>query len=136
MACPIRLVHIRRSSYHPELQNHAIDAVIDKTAALDVIPMDFVRHIYENTQQKSLLRKLLVDKCARTGNISQGASSCQDGKKTSCPKVFLWDLAPALYEVKNKYKDRSAASLETNFNLLRSDYHLPMEGDVVVLKTE
>jgi hypothetical protein len=82
----------------PELQNAAIDGIIEKQATEAHTPLEEVRYIYENTTEKSLLRLLFVDFTHTTAHFNHtdwAEGWLIEEKYEFFPKRFLFDVAVA-----------------------------------------
>ena len=88
----------------PDLQNAAIDVLIDKQSSEKTIPTEYLPRIYDNTPENSSLRRLVVDWMAclvkmipndRYAPDPAGAPSewFKEETREEYPKDFLFDLA-------------------------------------------
>jgi len=55
----------------PELKNAAVDFIIAKFIQTWAFPIEIVRFVFDNTQESSPLRKLLVDMALESGDLDQ-----------------------------------------------------------------
>ena len=90
----------------PDLQNAAIDVLIDKQSSQKIIPTDTLVRIYDNTPEDSSLRRLFVDWMANLVNLIPNDKYASEPAEARChwfneesrdkyPKDFLFDLAIA-----------------------------------------
>ena len=100
-----------------DLQDAAIDVLIDKANATKVYPTSLFDHVYRNTGKDSRLRKLCVDWTLwRPNHVVMFEGSMRD----RFPKDFLVDLATAYYGLTWLLKGPK----EIDFASKRSDYHV------------
>lgn len=99
-----------------ELQNAAINLLIDKRASSRIIPVGTFNHVYENTQASSPLRKLCVDWSVQ---YIQPRSWFEGNKRGCYPRDFLIDLVVANHELMKVMKPK-----EVDFGSRRLDYHV------------
>lgn len=78
----------------PALQNAAIDAVIRKHESSPRAPIEEYRYIYENTAEKSPLRRFLAKWAAHRGSLSKDWFF----DRSIYPVDFVIDLSLALYD--------------------------------------
>ena len=100
-----------------DLQNAAIDVLIDKANATKMYPISLFDHVYRNTASDSRLRQLCVDWTLWRldyMDISEGS------RRDRFPKEFLFDLALANHELTKSFKGQ----LVFDFASKRSDYHV------------
>ena len=103
----------------PELQNEAVDVLIDKRCATNMIPTNQLNRIYEYTPDTSPLRKLLVDFMTFNAVLSSGCPWFREDRQSYYPKQFLFDLTTSLYENQAGTKTKV-----TDFKAVRSNYHV------------
>lgn len=99
----------------PHLQNAAVDALINKEHRLKWIPAYQFKYVYEDTSEKSPLRRLLVD---WTASLSAADWFTED-KFEWYGKRFLFDMAMAQYEMRKGVK-----KVITDFRSHCEDYHV------------
>lgn len=114
----------------PDLQNAAIDILINKKSKGNIIPTDTFCLVYAKTPEDSSLRRLCVDWMAclarfrsndRHAPTPPGASFewFKEETRNCYPKDFLFDLTIALSELKDGVKPDI-----TNFKDVRSQYYV------------
>ena len=102
----------------PRMQNEAIDLFIDKSDAMNQVPGVELNLIYENTLDRSPLRKLIVD--LFTFNVTLADNRWfSEQSKALYPQSFLIDLAKSLYEDRARFKPKN-----TTFRAVGADYHI------------
>lgn len=114
----------------PNLQNAAIDALIDKQSSQNAIPTRFLPRVYDSTPEDSSLRRLFVDWVACLAAMipndrytpTPPEAPHQWFKKTArmnYPKDFLFDLAFAQYQLRTGDK-----TVMSDFKSKRADYYV------------
>ena len=103
----------------PRLQNSAIDVLISKHEVSPRAPIDHYRHVYENTSDKSPVRKFLAEWAAYRGVLSKDWFH----DRTIYPIDFTIDLSLALYERINE-----DTPLGLDFWELRSRYYVEVDS--------
>ena len=111
-------LHIFGDKYWiPDLQDAAIDVLIDIAIATTKYPTGLFDHVYRNTASNSRLRELCVDWTLwRLDHTVIFAGSERD----RFPKEFLVDLALAHYRL----TESSEEPRDVDFASKRSDYHV------------
>ena len=111
-------LHIFGDKYGmPNLQDAAIDVLIDKAIATKKYPTSLFDHVYQNTASDSRLRELCVDwTLFRLDHVVIFEGS----KRDRFPKDFLVDLALAFSGLTQLSNGRKAI----DFASKRSDYHV------------
>ena len=100
----------------PALQNTAIDVFIRKHESSPRAPIEEYRYIYENTAEKSPLRKFLAKWAAHRGSLSKDWFF----DRSIYPVDFVIDLSLALYD-----RIQSNTTLHGgDFSRLRSEFHV------------
>lgn len=91
----------------PVLQNMAIDVRISKYESPPRAPLEACRYIYENTAERSPVRRFLAEWAAHRGSL------CKDWfhDRTNNPIDFAIDLSLALYD---RIKTRAPTTVETS----------------------
>ena len=100
----------------PALQNSAIDIVISKHGSSWGSPVDEYRYIYENTAEKSPVRKFLIEWTASVEFLSEDWF----GDRTTCSTDFAIDLSLALYDriqKKTQYGDNDFWEMRFNYHI-------------------
>ncbi|MCJ1461298.1 hypothetical protein MMC28_011680 [Mycoblastus sanguinarius] len=101
----------------PNLQNAAMDVLIDTEMSRSCISIAELSHVYDNTAESSTLRKFLVDWAAQRVDLAK-ESRFGAANKDYFPKHFLFDLTIALYlRVEN-------GTRIADFKAVRSNYHV------------
>ena len=114
----------------PELQNAVTDEVIDQYEQSALIPTGEIRHIYENTSEKSPIRRLCVDMMIQLSDELSDPSSSAGAdllRSNHWPKEFLADLIIALCGIV------AAHGPGKDFSEDRQQYHVSTsdnQGDV------
>lgn len=115
----------------PDLQNAAIDVLIDKNSSSKIIPTrDILPRLYNDTPEGSSLRRLFVDwmACLTVMSPNDRYTATPPGEpyqwfkeetRKNYPKDFLFDLVFALSELKSGKKPTIS-----NFKLKRADYYV------------
>lgn len=114
----------------PDLQNAAIDVLIDKQSSLNEIPTNQLSRIYDCTPEDSPLRRLFVDWMACLPTIfpndrhtpTPAGAPYQWFKEPTrklYPKDFLFDLVFALSQLRT-----GSRTAITNFKSERADYYV------------
>lgn len=105
----------------PELQNRAIDGLINSYLSENKIHVEIITHVYDNTLENSPLRRLFVDWTAFLGNMSRTKDSgwFTGPKRPNYPNDFWIDLVFVLHEQKTGVTPR-----RKDFNTTRSDYYV------------
>ncbi|KAL2044448.1 hypothetical protein N7G274_003153 [Stereocaulon virgatum] len=101
----------------PTLQNTAIDLMIDKQAAENIIPTTLLHRVYQRLPEDSPLRTLMVDWCSSLGGLDTWFLN--DDTRDQCPKDFLFDLTVALYLHK-----KGAKFITADFRDVRERYYI------------
>lgn len=101
----------------PDLQNMAIDVLIDKQQISIRMPISIIRKVYDDTPATAPLRRLLVDLMACKFPVVHGGLA--EWMREQIPKDFLFDLAVVLHAL----RAGSKADIE-DFKACRSDYHV------------
>ena len=99
----------------PALQNAAIDVLISKHQAFPRAPIEEYGYIYENTAEKSPVRKFLAEWAAHRGCLSKDWFH----DRTLYPIDFTIDLCLALYD-----RIQSRPNSAVDFWEVRSRYHV------------
>ena len=114
----------------PDLQNEAIDVLINKESSIKKIPISLLPRVYDSTPEDSSLRRLFVDWVACLAVMTPndrytlkppgapGQWSKEDTRK-DYPKDFLFDLAFAQYQLRKGDK-----TVISKFKSKRTDYHV------------
>ena len=100
----------------PALQNTAINVLIRKHESSPRAPIEEYRYIYENTAEKSPLRKFLATWAAHRGSLSKDWFL----KRTIYPVDFVIDLSLALYD----RIQSNTAFFSGDFSRMRSEFHV------------
>ena len=114
----------------PDLQNAAIDVLIDKQSSENVLRIEFLCLVYSTTPEGCSLRRLFVDWMAclpklipndRYTPTSSGAPYgwFKEGTRGLYPKDFLFALVFALSQLKSGQKFAIS-----DFKLKRADYYV------------
>lgn len=103
----------------PELQNTAMDTLIDKTWEMHTLKTHVLPVIYESTPDKSALRQFHIDWMTHKANLTQWLNVPEGPGKDCYPKQFLFDLSMSLYE-----RSRGTKPVVTDFRTVRSNYHV------------
>lgn len=114
----------------PDLQNAAIDILINKHCKQNAIPTNTFCLVYEKTPKDSSLRRLCVDwmACLAKFRPNDGHAPTHPGasydwfqevRRNRYPKDFLFDLVIALSELKEGVRTDI-----TNFEDVRSSYYV------------
>lgn len=107
----------------PDLQNAAIDVLMDKVRGTNTVPPGYLRLIYENTPDGSPLRRLYVDLMASSARcepkVFEFKKWFDDIPHEDLPHAFLIDLVIALVTQKEPMKLGKAAFLSA-----RASYHV------------
>lgn len=101
----------------PDLQNLAIDVIIDKHDIFKRTPIEMINTVYDHTPDRAPLRRLLVDFMARN-HVDIPRLFVEQVKKCF-PKDFLFDLAI----VQNALRIGSKNIID-DFKACRSNYHV------------
>ena len=109
-------LHIFGDKYGiPDLQDAAIDVLIDKAIATKVYPTSLFDHVYQNTASDSPLRGLCIDWTLRRLDL---AVIFAGSRRDRFPKDFLVDLALTYQALTQFSKEK------IDFASKRSDYHV------------
>ena len=114
----------------PDLQNAAIDVIIDKKSSLNYIPTAHLPRVYDNTPEDSPLRRSFVDWVACLAEMmpsDRHAPSLpgapvewfKEETRKWYPKDFLFDLVSAQNQLINGRRTRIS-----KFNPRRVDYYV------------
>lgn len=114
----------------PDLQNAAIDVLIDKQSSEKTIPTSRLPWVYDNTPEDSSLRRLLVDwmACLAIMLPNDRYTPAPPGPRTQWfkeetrkwyPKDFLIDLAFAQSQLRHGQK-----TIVSDFKHQRADYYV------------
>ncbi|KAL2044447.1 hypothetical protein N7G274_003152 [Stereocaulon virgatum] len=109
----------------PDLQNAAMDIMINKVSLEHRIPAREFHQIYEQTDENSPLRRIAIDWLAHLGRLVP-AEWLVEFDKDTFPKEALVDLVFAQYELRV-----GTRALIKDFGALRSDYHIKPPGAAV-----
>ena len=107
----------------PDLQNASIDGIINKQATGRLTPLEQINHVYDNTGERSPLRRLFVD---LTHTIAHFNHKCDadgwliEAKYEMFPKRFLFDVA---VEYCRKWNDDEVVDV-VDFRKVRENYHV------------
>ena len=103
----------------PGLQNSAMDLLIRKHEVVNQAPINEYRYIYENTAEKSPVRRFLAEWAAHKGYLAKGWFV----DRTIFPIDFTINLSLALYE-----RIETGTSSTLDFWEIRSRYHVEVAG--------
>ena len=101
-----------------DLQNAAMDILIDKEALEDAIPISEFDRIYEQTHESSPLRRIAIDWLTHVATLVPGRY-VEVFHRDTFPKEALIDLVFAQYALRVGEK-----ALIKDFKAVRSDYHV------------
>ena len=96
-----------------EIQNAAMNLLIDRIEEFGTIPSNLTPYIYEHTSRSSALRKMIVDVSAHRGTLP---SWFEDFDPLDFHHDFLCELVVRLYNMKT--------SKQTKADFTRSDYQI------------
>ena len=106
----------------PGLQNGAMDVLICKHQAAARAPVHEYGYIYDNTAERSPVRRFLAEWAAHRGELNKGWFE----DRSIYPVDFTIDLALALYEKING--DRFFSLSSSSFWEDRARYHVEVAG--------
>ena len=84
-----------------ELQNVAMNLLIDRADIRLKIPTNCAPYIYEHTSEGSALRRFIVEKIAHNGILSKDSMFFEAANRSLYPDDFLYDLIMKLYLLKS-----------------------------------